>query len=134
MCSHYSSYQHWDSPPSNLQLLAHEVHVWRARLEPSESVIKYLKRFLSKDEFTKARSFRFENDRKRWIVAHGILRLLLSRYVNTDPLQLRLDSNAYGKPFLVFPILAVSLFMPFHTPGTLALMSNIKVQILITTL
>jgi 4'-phosphopantetheinyl transferase len=121
MSSHKSSYQLWDMPPSNLQLLAHEVHVWRAPLEPSESVIQYLKRFLSKDEVTKASSFRFENDRKRWIAAHGILRLLLSRYVHMDPSQLRFDSNAYGKPFLEFPSLSPTLQFNLSHSSSLAL-------------
>jgi 4'-phosphopantetheinyl transferase len=95
--------QPWNILPHHLQLLAHEVHVWRASLETSNSVIQNLECVLSKDEVTQARRFHFEKDRRHWIVAHGILRILLSRYVNSDPSQLCFSSNTYGKPFLAFP-------------------------------
>ncbi len=118
MSSHKSHSQQWNIPPYNLQLGAHEVHVWRASIEASELVIQYLERLLSKDEATKAMHFRFEKDRKHWIVAHGILRILISRYVNKDPSQLRFGFNAYGKPFLTFPSLSPTLhFNLSHSEG-----------------
>jgi 4'-phosphopantetheinyl transferase len=113
--------QHWNNPPDNLQLRADEVHVWRASIEASESGIEYLERLLSKDEVTKALRFHFEKDRKRWIVSQGILRILLSRYVNTDPSQLRLGSNPYGKPFLAFPSLSPVLHFNLSHSDSLAL-------------
>jgi 4'-phosphopantetheinyl transferase len=113
-----SLYQQWIIPPYNLHMLEHDVHVWMASLETSNSVIQNLECVLSKDEGTQAKRFHFEKDRRHWIVAHGILRILLSRYANSDPSQLRFGSNAYGKPFLAFPSLTPHLhFNLSHSMG-----------------
>jgi 4'-phosphopantetheinyl transferase len=116
-----SLYQQWIIPSYALPLLEHEVHVWRASLEASELVIQNLECVLTKDEATKATRFRFEKDRKHWIVARAILRILLSRYVHTDPSQLRFGSNAYGKPFLAFPSLSPPLYFNLSHSGGLVL-------------
>ena len=139
-----SFYRQWRIPPYNFQLLEHEVHVWMASLETPNSVIQNLECVLSKDEVTQANRFHFEKDRRHWIIAHGILRILLSRYSHSDPSQLRFGFNAYGKPFLAFPSLTPLLhfnlshsanlhFMLFHMPGRLVLTSSINVRISITT-
>jgi 4'-phosphopantetheinyl transferase len=113
-----SLYRPWNIPPRNLQLLEHEVHVWKASLETSNSVMQNLERVLSKDEVTQAKRFHFEKDRRHWIVAHGMLRILLSRYSHSDPTQLCFGSNAYGKPFLAFPSLSPPLhFNLSHSAG-----------------
>jgi 4'-phosphopantetheinyl transferase len=44
--------------------------------------------------------FRFEVDQERFLLAHGLLRHLLGRYLDTDPAQLRFGRGAHGKPFL----------------------------------
>ena len=85
------------------------MHVWRASLAVPEFAREDLQRVLAKEEIARAAQFHFEIDRNHWIVARGILRILLSRYVNTDPDQLRFGSNAYGKPFLAFPALSHQL-------------------------
>jgi 4'-phosphopantetheinyl transferase len=56
---------------------------------------------LSADERRRARSFHFEKDRSRYVVARGYLRVILSRYLNAEPNSLRLRNNSYGKPTLV---------------------------------
>jgi 4'-phosphopantetheinyl transferase len=103
------NHQTWNTPPLCLQLQAHEVHVWRASLVAPGFAIQDLQRFLAGDEVARAAQFHFEKDRNHWIVARGILRILLSRYANTAPGQLRFSSNACGKPFLVFPALSPQL-------------------------
>ena len=113
--------QHWNMPPPDLQLLAHDVHVWKASLEASESVIQHLERLLSKDEVSKALCFHFERDRRHWIVARGTLRILLGCYLNSDPSKLRFGSNAYGKPFLAFPSLTPLLHFNLSHSAVLAL-------------
>ncbi len=101
--------QTWNIPPLHLQLQEHEVHVWRASLATPELARGDLQRVLAKEEAARAAQFHFEIDRNHWIVARGILRILLSRYVSTAPDQLRFSSNDYGKPFLVFPALSHQL-------------------------
>ncbi len=99
----------WNIPPLHLQLRAHEVHVWRASLAAPEQAIQGFQRILEEEEVARAALFHFEKDRNHWIVARGILRILFSRYVNIAPGQLRFGSNAFGKPFLVFPALSPQL-------------------------
>jgi 4'-phosphopantetheinyl transferase len=83
----------------NLALPKDEVHVWRAPLD--QPVPLGFDRILSEAELKRARRFRFERDCSRFIVAHGLLRIILSRYVNVEPSQLCFCSNLYGKPALV---------------------------------
>ncbi len=116
-----SFYRQWRIPLYNFQLLEHEVHVWMASLETSNSVIQNLECVLSKDEVTQANRFHFEKDRRHWVVAHGILSILLSCYSHSDPSQLRFGSNAYGKPFLAFPSLTPLLHFNLSHSADLAL-------------
>ncbi len=55
---------------------------------------------LSDDERDRSARFRFERDRRRYVVAHGALRDLLGRYLGSGPGQIRFVSNAFGKPEL----------------------------------
>jgi len=55
---------------------------------------------LSTDEQERAAKFKFQNDRRRYIVAHTALRLLLSQYANVSSSELNFFVSAYGKPFL----------------------------------
>ncbi len=95
--------QLWNAPPGDLKLSDNEVHVWRASLEPSLSVIQSLQQILSEDDVIKAHRFYFEKDRHHFIVARGLLRTLLGRYLAVDPGGLRFCYNSYGKPALDLP-------------------------------
>lgn len=101
--------QQWRNPPPDLQLQPDEVHVWRVSLVVPESVLQQLNHILSETEAARAMLFRFMQDRRRWIVAHGVLRIILSRYLCVDPRLLHFDFNPYGKPFLVSPVQSTAL-------------------------
>lgn len=64
---------------------------------------------LSSDEQGRAARFKFQNDRRRYIVAHAALRLLLSQYVNVRSSDLNFFTNANGKPFLAATPVAVNI-------------------------
>lgn len=55
---------------------------------------------LSDDERSRAARFRFERDRRRFVVARGVLRDLLGQYLGCDPGAIRFVRNAFGKPEL----------------------------------
>ena len=80
-----------------------EVHVWRASLNAPLADIAALKLLLSDEEVARAERFYFEKGRHGYIVTHGVLRILLGRYLDVDPRQLRFGSNAYGKPAVENP-------------------------------
>jgi 4'-phosphopantetheinyl transferase len=56
---------------------------------------------LSEDEVARAKHFRFEEDRVRWIRARSWLRLILSRYAGDDPARLVFRYGKHGKPSLL---------------------------------
>jgi 4'-phosphopantetheinyl transferase len=58
-------------------------------------------KILADDEKRRAERFHFAEDRERFTVARGALRVLLTRYVNAEPTAIRFTYNSYGKPALV---------------------------------
>ena len=52
------------------------------------------------DERMRAERFHFEQDRRRFIMAHGILRMILSSYLSVEPNQLQFCYGHNGKPAL----------------------------------
>jgi 4'-phosphopantetheinyl transferase len=86
------------SLPSSFQLASDEVHSWCARLDvPPETSARFYAT-LTPDERTRSARFQFERDQQRFIVAHGVLRDLLGRYLQTQPGRIRFVYNAFGKP------------------------------------
>lgn len=95
----------WQSPPQSLTLPADEVHVWQANLRAGSQAAqamptKTLRALLSPDERTKADRFYFAKDRERFTVARGILRLILSDYLDQSPQSLQFHYSETGKPSL----------------------------------
>lgn len=90
----------WHVPPPEVELLPDEVHVWCASLEAAPSTIQGLQRVLSAEEVARAERFRFARDRQHFIVARGLLRTLLGRYLHMAPQDLSFSYNTYGKPAL----------------------------------
>lgn len=90
----------WQTPPHTLALAADAVHVWRVDLRVSPECVQRLAATLSADERARAERFRFPEHRERFIVAHGVLRDILSRYLDMPADQLVFATNPYGKPAL----------------------------------
>jgi 4'-phosphopantetheinyl transferase len=84
-----------------LSLADDEVHVWRVSLDLDTPRVQSLQRTLASDEQARADRFHFQRDRDRFIVARGLLRVVLARYLGTNPGQLRFCYSSYGKPSLV---------------------------------
>ncbi len=77
-----------------------DVHVWRADLDRPARPLAQLTWWLSADERLRAEGFVFLRDRRRFIVARGMLRLLLAAYLNCEPEAISLRSGHNGKPEL----------------------------------
>ncbi|MBN1978022.1 MAG: 4'-phosphopantetheinyl transferase superfamily protein [Anaerolineae bacterium] len=90
----------WHLPLSDLALSSDDVHVWCASLEQPAERVHRLARTLSADETSRAERFRLERDRRRFVVARGVLRAILGRYLGIDPSQLRFSYGEHGKPGL----------------------------------
>ncbi len=90
----------WLYPPESLALADDEVHVWRAFLDLATEQVEDLYRSLTPDEQERAGRFRFQRDREHFIVARGVLRAILGRYLKVEPGQLHFRYSPYGKPAL----------------------------------
>ncbi|HSK74540.1 MAG TPA: hypothetical protein VK892_22755, partial [Pyrinomonadaceae bacterium] len=86
----------WLIPPENIELGRDEAHIWLARLDERKATD--LMQILPDDERARAERFRFERDKKHFIVARGFLRIILGKYLKTNPRQLRFEYSKYGKP------------------------------------
>ena len=91
----------WLPAPANLVLSRDEVHVWCASLDQSASRVQQLAKTLSVDEQLRADRFRFEQHRQHFIVARGVLRAILGRYMDIEPPQVQFCYGSHGKPALV---------------------------------
>jgi len=90
----------WRSQPATLTLGGKDVYVWRATLNQTAAQAQSLLHTLAADELARARRFYFQRDRERFFVARGVLRSILSCYLDTEPSQLRFGYSSYGKPAL----------------------------------
>jgi len=92
--------QSWSDPPRTMTLDDNEVHVWRSELDLSGAELGKLAKTLALDEQARAARFRFPRDRRRFIVARGVLREILARYLDRDPAKLQFCYAPFGKPAL----------------------------------
>jgi 4'-phosphopantetheinyl transferase len=77
------------------------VHVWFTRSSEFSSSLDMFIRTLNRAESLKMSRFATEYLRVRFAYAHGLLRLLLSRYADCLPEELVFSEGSHGKPVLV---------------------------------
>jgi 4'-phosphopantetheinyl transferase len=77
-----------------------EVHVWRAALDRPAAVVGALWASLDDDERDRAERLRRPPARDRFVVAHGLLRIILARYLAIAPAAVRFSYGVSGKPGL----------------------------------
>jgi 4'-phosphopantetheinyl transferase len=82
------------------ELIGNEIHVWHAALDRDEKILGQLESTLSLDEKARADRFHFVNDRNRFVVARGVLRELLGKYLQQSPASVEFSYGKHGKPFL----------------------------------
>lgn len=87
-------------PPGKVELNRDEAHVWSIFWPTFLSHRGVLARLLSSEETIRAERFKFPLDRDRFIVIHGMMRVILGRYARVSPASLRLHTDDNGKPFL----------------------------------
>lgn len=90
----------WSIGPVEPGVPSDFIHIWRVPLNPEGGTFDRLKRYLSPDELSRAARFRFDLHRIQFIVAHGILREILSRYLHISPVDFVFNTSEYGKPSL----------------------------------
>ena len=90
--------EHWPQAPDALQLGNNEAHVWGGRLLAEPAVVEQLAKLLSEDEQDRAQRYRLAKVRQQFILARGMLRTILSRYLQCPPAQIAFTYGPHGKP------------------------------------
>jgi 4'-phosphopantetheinyl transferase len=85
------------SPP---ELEPGEVAVWFAELDQPDAVVQRLSETICPEEHQRAMRFRFEHDRRRFVVSRAILRNILAFYLEIEPQQVAFQYGQFGKPSL----------------------------------
>ena len=108
----------WGPKLGKLELEAAEIHVWRAYLDRTETLLQQFEATLSTDEKARADRFVFRRDRNHFVGTRGILRELLGRYLSRSPEDLQFDYGVLGKPSLRREIFKQSIqFNVSHSHG-----------------
>lgn len=90
----------WLAPPPNVACGEGEIHVWLASLEQEPRAVRALHATLSAEERQRADRFHFARDCEHFVVARGVLRDILGRYLGAPPAGIRFSYSQYGKPSL----------------------------------
>ena len=91
MLTAIETWQTTNSPPP---LRPGEVHLWRARLDPTPALLETL----SPEEWMRAGRLHFERDRDRFLAARGLVRTILGSYLEVDPHAIEFGVGEHGKP------------------------------------
>lgn len=85
------------SSPAIFHLPPDEVHVWRITLARLPVPLAELEQLIDGREQRQACRFRHTQDREQHIASRGFRRLLLARYLQTAPRDLKFEYNHFGK-------------------------------------
>jgi 4'-phosphopantetheinyl transferase len=86
------------------ELRPREVHVWQAACDDTAEVFQTFLRILSPDELMRVRRLAMREDRRRFVVARGLLRTLVAAATGSDAFALRFTTGPHGKPGFVGPV------------------------------
>lgn len=82
------------------KITSDEIHLWFAFPDEieDESLLEQYRLLLSPDETERHQRFYFPKHRHQFLVAHALVRTMLSRFSGTAPEKLRFVKNRYGRP------------------------------------
>ena len=113
-----SDLNYWGPNSGKLELREAEIHIWRAYLHRTETVLHQFESTFSTDEKVRADRFVFRRDRNHFVGTRGILRELLGKYLSRSPEELQFDYTVLGKPSLRAEIFEQSVqFNVSHSHG-----------------
>jgi 4'-phosphopantetheinyl transferase len=90
----------WPLAPDTAALTASDVHIWSVSLKQDQASIEGFFHTLSADERARVQRFYFAQDQQYFTVGRGVLRDILSRYLELQPRALAFSYGAKGKPSL----------------------------------
>jgi phosphopantetheinyl transferase len=91
-------------------------NVWIARPhEVGEEQMRSLELTLDSSEMERASKFRYESDRRAYVVVHGLRRIALGDLLGVNPAHLVLAKQSSGQPLLIWPRESEVFFSHSHT-------------------
>lgn len=90
----------WTTPPAGIALAPQEIHLWRANLNVEPEAAAALTNNLSLEETVRAGRFRAKEDGLHFAVCRGILRQLLSAYLQQPAADVVIAASKTKKPFV----------------------------------
>lgn len=91
--------------------------------------LSHLLTHISELELVRYNAFRFEKDKRLFLISHAMMRLVLSEITNTNPHNLIFEFNEFGKPSLThFPEISFNLSHS-HSVAVLAIGQNPHISI-----
>jgi 4'-phosphopantetheinyl transferase len=97
--------------------------VWQAWLTDDPATQAYLASLLSAEEHARLARFQQLGDRQRFLLARGLLRLLVGAFLNTPAKGVGFGCGPFGKPFVVPVAGAPSLHFNVSHSGRLVLLA-----------
>jgi 4'-phosphopantetheinyl transferase len=85
---------------ASMSLEIDEIHIWRAGLNLPSGWVHELWSILTPEERTRAVRFQFPTHRDRFVIARGVLRILLGYYLDIPAERVTIEYLSCGKPFL----------------------------------
>jgi 4'-phosphopantetheinyl transferase len=112
--------RHWPPLAKPPQLGTNDVHAWAVPLDVSQQACEGLLATLVPDERQRASEFRFEDPRRRYVIARGTLRRLLGEYLHVEPTSIELTFDENQKPHLASQHATADLHFNVSHSGDLA--------------
>lgn len=93
---------------------------WTLSDEVPDDRLQDYQELLSSEEHERALRFRFDRERKLFLIARALLRSTLSRYVGIHPAQWRFGTERHGRPIILNQSGLALSFSVTHTEGLVA--------------
>ncbi len=107
--------------------LGNDLHVWLCQVDQVRGtrLLESCSLWLDDEETKRWKRFMFDRDRHLFLVAHALVRRVLSLYVDAAPAQWRYSVGEHGRPEIAVPEAVDGLrFNLSHTPGLAAVVVN----------
>jgi 4'-phosphopantetheinyl transferase len=117
----------WDHVPPNS--IHQSVYLWLINVATEPQAIEKLKNSLNTEELKRAERFVFEKDRNQFISAHGMLRTVLSKYLETVPSEIKFKKNKNRKPQILFPLTSLKFNISHAENKILVALSNEEIGV-----
>ena len=99
----------WTNPPPGSISNGNTVDIWLISLSQPLNIYGSLRQLLSPCEIARAQRYKFDDHRRRFVVAHAAVRSILAEYLKTSPGTLEFVNGLNGKPRLAGDLAASTI-------------------------